>query len=194
MTGSPSRWSLLLEGPVSAAGGAGQSLGISGPSPFRRHSPHLHPALKTSNKPFSEFTLVVKADVKQEERLSLMASAFSLYKHISPSSFLGKCRGKKTTENTNLYQFMSQKIILHCASVCSFPHLFFAKSGPTPMIAWTVAHQAPLSMEFSRQEYWSVLPFPSAGDLPDPLMEPMCPAPGNLFPIPLNLRHECNVN
>ena len=33
---------------------------------------------------------------------------------------------------------------------------------------WTVAHQAPLSMGFSRQEYWSGLPFPSPGDLPDP--------------------------
>ena len=35
------------------------------------------------------------------------------------------------------------------------------------VISWTVALQAPLSMEFSRQEYWSGLPFPSAGDLPD---------------------------
>ena len=33
---------------------------------------------------------------------------------------------------------------------------------------WTVAHQAPTSMEFSRQEYWNGLPFPSPGDLPDP--------------------------
>ena len=33
---------------------------------------------------------------------------------------------------------------------------------------WTVAHQAPLSMEYSRQEYWSGLPFPSPGDLPHP--------------------------
>ena len=33
---------------------------------------------------------------------------------------------------------------------------------------WTVAHQAHLSMEFSQQEYWSVLPFSSPGDLPDP--------------------------
>ena len=32
----------------------------------------------------------------------------------------------------------------------------------------TVVHQAPLSMEFSRQEHWSGLPFPSPGDLPDP--------------------------
>ena len=38
---------------------------------------------------------------------------------------------------------------------------------------WNVAHQAPQSMEFSRQEYWSVLPFPSPGDLPSPGMEPV---------------------
>ena len=37
---------------------------------------------------------------------------------------------------------------------------------------WTVTLQAPLNMEFSRQEYWSGLPFPSPGDLPDPGAEP----------------------
>ena len=37
---------------------------------------------------------------------------------------------------------------------------------------WTVAHQAPLSMEFSKQEYWSGLPFPTPGDLPDPGIKP----------------------
>ena len=41
---------------------------------------------------------------------------------------------------------------------------------------WTVAHQAPLSMEFSRQGYWSGLPFPSLGDLPHPGIEPRSPA------------------
>ena len=40
---------------------------------------------------------------------------------------------------------------------------------------WTVAHPAPPSMEFSRQEYWSGLPFPSPGDLPDPGIEPRSP-------------------
>ena len=40
---------------------------------------------------------------------------------------------------------------------------------------WTVAHQAPLSMGFSRQEYWSGLPFPSPGDLPDPGIEHRSP-------------------
>ena len=41
---------------------------------------------------------------------------------------------------------------------------------------WTVADQAPQSMEFSRQEYWSGLPFPSPGDPPDPGIEPGSPA------------------
>ena len=39
-------------------------------------------------------------------------------------------------------------------------------------IPWTVARHTPLSMEFSRQEYWSRLPFPIAGDLPNPGIEP----------------------
>ena len=39
-------------------------------------------------------------------------------------------------------------------------------------ILWTLDRQAPLSMEFSRQEYWSGLPFPTLGDLPDPRIEP----------------------
>ena len=41
---------------------------------------------------------------------------------------------------------------------------------------WTVANQAPPSMGFSRQEYWSGFPFPSPGDLPDPGIEPRSPA------------------
>ena len=43
-------------------------------------------------------------------------------------------------------------------------------------IPWTVAHQAPPSMRFSRQEYWSGLLFPSPGDLPDPGIDPRSPA------------------
>ena len=43
------------------------------------------------------------------------------------------------------------------------------KSCPTLATPWTIAHQAPLSMGFSRQEYWCGLPFPSPGDLGNPL-------------------------
>ena len=50
--------------------------------------------------------------------------------------------------------------------------LFRVRLFATP---WAVAHQAPPSMEFSRQEYWSGLPFPSPGDLPDPGIEPGSP-------------------
>ena len=41
---------------------------------------------------------------------------------------------------------------------------------------WTVAYEAPPSIEFSRQEHWSGVPFPSLGDLPDPGIEPGSPA------------------
>jgi len=54
----------------------------------------------------------------------------------------------------------------------SFSRFSWVRLFVTP---WTVAHQAPLSMGFSRQEYWSGLPFPSPGDLPDPGIEPRSP-------------------
>ena len=47
---------------------------------------------------------------------------------------------------------------------------------PNFVTPWTLASQAPLSMEFSRQEYWSGLPFPSLGEVPDPGIEPGSPA------------------
>ena len=50
-----------------------------------------------------------------------------------------------------------------------FSHVLFA-------ITKTIAHQAPLFMEFSQQEHWSGLPFPSPGDLPNPKTEPVSPA------------------
>ena len=48
--------------------------------------------------------------------------------------------------------------------------LSFVQFFATP---WAVAHQAPLSMGFPRQEYWSALPFPPPGDLPDPGIKPV---------------------
>ena len=49
------------------------------------------------------------------------------------------------------------------------------------MTLWNVAHQAPLSMEFPRQESWSGLPFPSPEDLPDPGIKPMSPVLAGRF-------------
>ena len=51
-----------------------------------------------------------------------------------------------------------------------------AQLYPTLATPWTVACQAPLSVGFSRQEYWSGLPFPSPGALHDPRIEPGSPA------------------
>ena len=49
---------------------------------------------------------------------------------------------------------------------------------------WTIAHQAPLSMGFPRQEYWSGLPLPSPGDLPDPGITSASPALAGGFCVP----------
>ena len=56
-----------------------------------------------------------------------------------------------------------------------------AKLCPSFATPWTVAHQAPLSMGFSRQEYWSGLSFPPPGDLPDPGIEPTSAADMNKY-------------
>ena len=51
-----------------------------------------------------------------------------------------------------------------------------AKSCATLVTPWTVAYQVPLSVGFSRQEYWNGLPFPSPGDPHDPGIKPWSPA------------------
>ena len=56
--------------------------------------------------------------------------------------------------------------------VCMLSHFSPVRIFVTP---WTVAHQAPLSMEFPRQENWGGLPFPSPGDLPNPRVKPGSP-------------------
>ena len=62
--------------------------------------------------------------------------------------------------------------------VSRIPGRFFTIWASVRLFAtpWTVAHQGPWSMGFSRHEYWSGLPFPSPGDLPDPGIEPRSPA------------------
>ena len=57
---------------------------------------------------------------------------------------------------------------LQCTQLLSYVPIFET--------SWTVAHEALLSMEFSRQEYWSGLPFPTSGDLPDPGFKSLSPA------------------
>ena len=61
-------------------------------------------------------------------------------------------------------------LVLCACMVSHFSHVQLCETQ------WTVACQAPLSIEFPRQEYWSGLPFPSPGDLSDPGIEPRSPA------------------
>ena len=85
--------------------------------------------------------------------------------------------------------FLLAILILACASYCMAIYLRYSeykvnKERKVKSLShvqlfatlWTAASQAPLSMGFSRQEYWSELPFPSPGDLPDSGVEPRYPA------------------
>ena len=81
----------------------------------------------------------------------------------------------------------NKKVCLYCYGYIFCCYCLVAKSSPTlfffffkvPLFCYPmdyIAHQAPLSMEFPRQEYWSGLPFPSLGDLSDPGIKPATPA------------------
>ena len=78
--------------------------------------------------------------------------------HCSPHSW----RGWKIKSHISQSPSCNLLLLLFCCQVVSS---YFS----TP---WTIVHQAPLSMRFPRQEYWTGLSFPSPGDLPNPGMEP----------------------
>ena len=72
--------------------------------------------------------------------------------------------------------YKAERLRLHTwpyVHACMLSRFICVQLFATP---WTVAHQAPLSVGFPRQEYWSALPCPPPGDLPDPGMEPVSPA------------------
>ena len=89
------------------------------------------------------------------------------FPHVINTDFLVKYF-KKFVMNSNPIYICMYRYVCTCVCVCTVVSDF--------VTLWTVAHQAPLSMEFSRQECWSQLPFPTPGDLPDPGVEPKSPA------------------
>ena len=101
----------------------------------------------------------------KEEGVSLWTYCRSLCSALAPMS---KASGNVESDFSSFPSdvFMERK----SESVC---HSVMSDSFVTPC---TVAHQAPLSMGFSRQECWSGLPFPSPGDLPDPGIKSGSPA------------------
>ena len=104
-------------------------------------------------------------------------------------------RGIFPTQESNPGLPHCKRILYHLSEITFMKFVKSLSRVQLFAIPWTVAHQAPLSVGFSRQEYWSGLPFPSPGDLPNPETEPRSPAlwadalssepPGN----PSNLIH-----
>ena len=93
----------------------------------------------------------------------------SLGQEMHPMNFFSQIQIAKM-----LIHFNEARTIYLCVCVCVWAQLLsrvwlFATQ-------WTVAYQAPLSMGFPQQEYWSGFPFPSPGDLPDPGIKSESPA------------------
>ena len=97
-------------------------------------------------------------------------------------SFRKNCRRERSTREASLVSFHISRAHLLCYTLAYRSPLTSDGGCVHPsvvsdsVIPRTVAHHAPLSMGFPRQGYWSGLPFPSPGDLPEPGIEPRCPA------------------
>ena len=78
-----------------------------------------------------------------------------------------------TTLSQGLEEVKKTEVLLFVDRACKTEHTLPVCSVTSVMSnsLWNITHQAPLSMEFSRQEYWSGLPGPSSGDLPNPGFE-----------------------
>ena len=113
-----------------------------------------------------------------------------LYIHVGEIRLLFCCRTTQFTKGPwYIWQFPLLSEIIHCSSkkkhACSV-HFIRVRLFVT---SWTVGHQPPLFMEFSRQEYWSGLPCRPPGDLPEPGIEPAFPASPALRADILPLNH-----
>ena len=118
--------------------------------------------------PFAKDIQIAKSTWK-EAQCHLSLGKLKNQNHFSPLAWLQK-RGKKI----KWWAYGKTSILIYCwwkkVKVKSLSRVWLFA---TP---WTVAYQAPQSMEFSRQEYWSGLPFPSPGYLPKPGIELWSPA------------------
>ena len=88
------------------------------------------------------------------------------------------------------WMHLSKLIELYSKESELYNVMLVAQSYWTHCNSWAVARQVPLSMEFPRQEYWSGLPFPFPGDLPNPGIEPRSPI---LWADSLPLSHQGNL-
>ena len=83
--------------------------------------------------------------------------------------------GSKITADDDCSHEIKRHLLLERKAVTNLVKMKSLSRVRLFVTPWTVAYQAPPSMGFSRQEYWSGLPFPSPGHLPDPGIEPGSP-------------------
>ena len=91
--------------------------------------------------------------------------------HITKQNFYSEIFLKKLYKFTSIY--LNPWMQIYLKFILLFKDDMYANHSivSNSVTPWTAAYQAPLSMEFSRKEYWSGLPFPSSGHLPDPGIE-----------------------
>ena len=142
--------------------------------PFFKHFPftveiHLPFCLRAINQ---STTLRAMAHPPREEAYVILqlrwSSIFLSFFKNNVSTYLKMWKWEKMNEGDN-HRYLHTPSRPYCC--CSVTKLW-----PTVLPPWTVGRQAPLSMGFPRQEYWSGLPFPAPGDLPDPGIKPKSPA------------------
>ena len=102
-------------------------------------------------------------DTKGDQRISPMGSNSSASSYCLPISLPSQMHTEILQQSKHSYPRKTACMLSRSVE----------SNSVTP---WTIACQAPLSMEFSRQEYWGGLPFPTPGNLPDPRIEPTSPA------------------
>ena len=147
------------------------------------HPPLLLPSILSSIMVFSSETVLFISCLKYWS-FSFNISTFMNIQDWFPLGFTGwislQSKGlSRVFSNSTVqkHQFFGVQLSLY--SQLSHPYRWIVKSLSHVWlfaIPWTVAYQAPLSMGFSRQWYWSGLPFPSPKDLPNPGIEPGSPA------------------
>ena len=105
--------------------------------------------------------------------------SFAFVTYLFPKGRVITCAWKKAKESLREVKGLAQHLcvcvcvcVCVCLCVCVCVHALSCHYSWLYVTPWTVAHQAPLSMGFSRQEYWSGLPCPPPGDLPHPGIKP----------------------
>ena len=126
--------------------------------------------------PSNEYSGLISFKIDWFDLLAVQGSLKSLLQHHSSKASILQCSAFFTVQLSHPYMTTGKTIALtrrtFVSKVQTNGSLSRVRLFVTP---WTAAYQAPLSVEFSRQVYWSGLPFPSPGNLPHPGIEPGSP-------------------